>query len=970
MAAIATAYDIRRTTKGKNGTQRQNTTNNKLMKKLILSVAALFATASLSAQQLMPIPADLELRTGTLENGMTYYIRHNEKPKGQADFYILHNVGAIQEDDNQQGLAHFLEHMAFNGTKNLPGKTLIEYLEKVGVKFGANLNAATSWDYTIYLMKDVPVTREGVIDTALLVLHDWSSFIALEPEEMDAERGVIMNELRQRDGASWRSSINLIKTLLKDTKYEERNLIGYLDGLKSFSHDDLASFYHKWYRPDYQAVMIAGDIDVDLVESKLQALMSDIPAPGADAAQKDVITVPDNEETRVSVFADKEMQMSNIQIYDKRAPIFPEEFNNTVQKEFVDVMMAYIDNMGNARLQEMTMKPDAPFTIAQVGNGSVGICPTLEATSFVAVAHEGRMAEAAEAIFTEAERIRRHGFTPSEFERAQNELLRRAERKYTNRNDRLNGEFINMYRDNFLKNSAMPDAETEWQIDSMLIMQTPLDMVNKLCEELISADGKNRVIVVNVPEKEGVVNPTEDEIVAIMNRVLASEIAAFEDNSVKEPLIAPKTKLKGSRTAKSAVNNSLETTEWTLKNGIRVVVKPTQFKADEVLFRVNAEGGASLLSDEDYYTGKFLPVVVSMSGVSKFSSTDLRKQLAGKTANINLPVEDYDHGMSGNCSPKDLETLLQLTYLYFTQPRFNEDDFNTMINQYNAYVENTLTNPDYIAEDAVIKTLYGNSPRRSILSPEVLAKVKFDRLQNVFDALYSNAADFRFTFVGNVDPETLKPLVEKYLGSLPVSKKHLSAKDDGVRMVSGEVVNDFKARMQQPKVAVNRIFWGKEDYSLKNRLTMNFLAQALSSRYLISVREEKGGTYGVHVSGEVNDQPYEHYMIRIQFDTDEVMADELNEIIMAEIQKIADEGPLTEDIEKNREFLVKNWGNVLEQNNGWISVLNSWYEHGENNVEAYMDTLKRITGEDVQNLAKKILADGNMTLVIMRPEAE
>ncbi|MCH5330042.1 MAG: insulinase family protein [Alistipes sp.] len=932
-----------------------------------MAVAAAIIAATASAQ-MQPIPADPQLRTGKLENGMTYYIRHNEKPKGQADFYILHNVGAIQEDDNQQGLAHFLEHMAFNGTKNLPGKTLIEYLEKVGVKFGANLNAATSWDYTIYLMKDVPVHRESIIDTALLVLHDWSQFIALEPEEMDAERGVIMNELRQRDGASWRSTINMLKTVAKGTKYEERNLIGYLDGLKSFNHDDLSSFYHKWYRPDYQAVMIAGDVDVDLVENKLKALMADIPAPAADAARKDVIVIPDNEEPVISIFTDKEMPYSQILIFDKRSPMLPQQFNNTVQKEMLEVITEYIDRMGDLRFQEMAMKPDAPFTRASIGNGSFGICPTLEVTSFSAMAQEGRLEEAAEALFTEAERIRRHGFTAGEFERAQNELLRSAERKYTNRNDRNNGEFISVYQNNFQHNTAMPDAETEWQIDSMLITQVNLDIINQFCSQLISADGKNRVIVVNAPEKEGLENPSESQILNIMNEVAASEIAAFEDNSVKEPLIDGKVKLKGSKVKKTENSQVPGTVEWTLKNGVKVVVKPTQFKADEVLFSAVAEGGTSIIADDDFYTASFLPVIASMSGVSKFPMVDLRKQLSGKTANIGLSVEEYEHGMGGSCSPKDVETLLQLLYLRFTDPRFDEGDLNTVIKQYTTAIENMLTNPDYISEEAVSKTLYNDNMRKRIISLEAINGIRFDRLPAVYRTLYNNAADFRFTFVGNVDTETLKPLVEKYIGSLPVSKQHSAAKDDGVRAAEGTVINDFKAPMLQPKVSVNRIFTGKIPYTLKNRLVMSFLSQALSSRYLISVREEKGGSYGVHVSGSLEDKPFEQYAMRIQFDTDDTMADELNEIIMDEIRKIADEGPLPEDIEKHREYLVKSWGNTLEQNGGWRMIINNWYDYNEDYIENYLDTVKGISYDDVRELAKKILADGNMTLVMMRPQ--
>lgn len=943
------------------------------MKKLFLSAVALVMALSVSAQgmEMQPIPADKDVRVGKLPNGMTYYLRHNEKPKSQADFYILHDVGAIQEADNQQGLAHFLEHMAFNGTKNLPGKMLIEYLEKVGVKFGANLNAGTGWDYTRYMMKDVPTVREGIIDSALLILHDWSHFITLAPSEIDSERGVIMEELRTRDGASWRSTINLIKNIAKGTKYEERNLIGYLDGLKNFSHSDLESFYHTWYRPDYQAIVVVGDIDVDKVEDKIKNLMSDIPAPDANAPTKEVIKVPDNDEPIISVFTDKEMPYSSIQIGCKHEPMMPKQFNNTVQKEMLDVVTSYITRMGNARFQEMAMKPDAPFIQANIGYGSVGICPSLETTMFTAQAQEGKIATAAEAIFTEMERIRRHGFTPSEFERAQNDLLRAAERKYTNRNDRKNGEYVDIYIDNYRENTAMPDAETEWQIDSMLIKQIPLEIVNQMCGQLVSLD-KNLVVIVNAPEKEGLANPSEADILAISKSVAAADIAAYEDNAVKEPLIAENTVLKGSKVKKTTENEVLGTTEWQLANGIRVIVKPTKVKADEVLLQVYSDGGLSTLSDADYYTGNFLPSVIAMSGISKFSMTDLRKQLSGKTANVMLSVNDYDNGMRGNCSPKDLETMLQLLYLNFTQPRFDQDDFNTMIRQYRSYVENLLTNPDYISEAAVQKTLYGNNMRRAILSLEMLDSIDFDRLQPVFDALYRNAANFRFTFVGNVDLATLKPLVEKYIGSLPVSKNKkdiLGFMDDGVRTAKGNVVNDFKAAMQQPKVSVNRIFTGEIPFTLENKVAMTFLSQALSSRYLISIREEKGGTYGVQVQGHLDGIPFNTYELNIAFDTNEQMADELSEIVLAELKKIAEQGPLAEDIEKTREFLLKNWKNTLEQNNGLKTILNSWYNYGLDYMNNYENTVRNFKYEDVQKLAQKILADGNMTYVVMRPEA-
>lgn len=940
------------------------------MKRLFLFVVAVITAASVSAQfnPMQPIEADKDVRVGKLENGLTYYIRHNEKPKGQAHFYILHDVGAIQEDDNQQGLAHFLEHMAFNGTKNLPGKQLINYLESVGVKFGYNLNAGTSWDYTEYQLRDVPTSRQAIVDSALLILHDWSHFIALKPAEIDSERGVIKEELRTRDGASWRSTINMIKTVARGTKYEHRNLIGHLEGLQNFSPSDLESFYRKWYRPELQAVVVVGDIDVDYIENKLTSLMSDIPASPADAAQKEVIVVPNNEAPIVSIFTDPEMNASSVRYIFKRGNLVPKQYANTGYAEMMNIVSMLMTQMGNARLSEIAMKPNAPFTGAGMSNGSFGICPTFESFSVAAQSQDGKLPAAFEAIATEVERIRRHGFTPGEFERAQNNLLRSCERAYNNRNDRKNGEYVEIYLNNFRENTPMPDAKTEWQLDSMIIKNLNVDVINQLASKLITPT--NQVVIVNAPEREGLVNPTEAEILSIIQKVAGAEIEPYKDNVVKEPLIAEGVELKGSPVVKTKLNEKLGTTEWTLANGARVIVKPSTLKADEVLMRAYSEGGFSLLSDEDYYTGLFIPTVTSMSGVSKFSRTDLRKQLSGKAASVHLNGGEYEHGINGSCSPKDMETMLQLLYLNVTAPRFNKDDFNTIMKQYRAYVDNLKTNPDFIASSEEEKTLYGNNPRRQPLSMELLDKVNFERMDEVFAQLFSNSGNFTYTFVGNVELETLRPLVEKYIGSLPAAKKGLSFVDDGVRYAKGEVVNDFKAPMQQPKVSVARIYTGKAKATLKNRLTMSFLTQALNSRYLISIREEKGGTYGVRVSGGFEDAPFETYQLRVQFDTNEKQADELSEIVLKEIQKIAAEGPLAEDIEKTREFYVKEWSNTLEQNAGWMRVIRTWYESGIDQYGTYEDIIKNLKYSDVQKLAKKILKDNNMVYVVMRPEAK
>lgn len=943
------------------------------MRKLFLSVFAAVVAFTAVAQQRVNgpapefIPNDPAVRTGQLENGMKYYIRHNDKQKGLADFYIIHNVGAIQEDDNQQGLAHFLEHMAFNGTNNLPGKMLIEWCEKVGIKFGANLNAGTSWDYTQYLIKDVPVSRQGVVDTAMLILHDWSHFITLDHDEIDKERGVIQEELRTRDGASWRSTINLLKTLFKGTKYEHRNLIGHLDGLQSFTYDDIKSFYDKWYRPDYQAVVIVGDIDAEKVEAQVKSLMADIPAPAADAATKEVIIVPDNKEPIVSIFEDPEMLESDISLFIKR-PALPDYVRNTVQAEMLSLINSLGGTMANARLSEIAMKPNAPFTNAHIGNGGVGICPTLDGLTVGVGTKDGELMKGFEAALVELERIRRHGFTEGEFERAKAQVLRREEQAYNNRNDRMNGQYVNRYLSAFRRNSAFPDAELEWKMDSAIIAQLPLVAINQTFASYIT--DHNNVVIVNAPKKEGVVNPTEAQILEAIAKVKGSEIAPYQDNTVKEPLIAPNAKLKGSKVKKSGANATLGTTEWILKNGVKVVVKPTTFKADEVQIQMVSQAGISCLSDEDYNTGKYLSLVTSQMGLSKFSATELRKQLSGKSASTAVAPDDYTTAVYGNGSPKDLETILQLLYLRFTDPRFNEDDFNTVLGQYISYVENITTNPDYVASSEQLKSLYGNNPRRQQISTEVLKSINFDRVAPIYRQLLSNAADFTVYIVGNVDLATLKPLVEKYIGSLPAKKKKLTKRvDDGVRYATGEVINDFKAPMQQPKVSVCRFYTGDIEFNLENTVTATFLKDILRSRYTTSIREEKGGTYGVSVGCSVDPYYTPTYQFAIQFDTNETMADELSEIVVAEIKELAANGPKAEDLNKVREYLIKEWNNRLVQNGAWMSYIRHFYTYGEdmNRVANYENIVKSMTGEKIAAMAAKILADNNMTYVVMRP---
>lgn len=941
------------------------------MRKLFFAfVALMIGVTSICAQDPMaPLPMDPAVRVGKLDNGLTYYIRHNEKPKGQASFYIYHDVGAVQEEDDQQGLAHFLEHMAFNGTKNLPGKQMIEYLETIGVQFGYNLNAFTSWDCTEYMIKDCPTAREGVVDTALLVLHDWSQFIALQPEEIDSERGVIKEELRTRDGAGLRAQNDMIKNLFKGSIYEQRNLIGYLEGLESFDHTALENFYHKWYRPEYQAIVIVGDVDVDQIEAKIKTIMADIPASPADAAQKEVIMIPPTVEPIISVFSDPELTQSSVMMFARREAL-PKELKGTIVGYSTDLIFSFVMQMMSERFDEIAQKADAPILGGGMSEGNFGICPTMDATMFTATAHEGRIIDAFRTIYTEMERMRRHGFTAGEFERAQQEILRYAERQYTNRNDVKNDEYAQRYLDHYAQGTTMMDAETEWQFDQMLINNITVDDINAAYSQLVKPN-ENMVILARSPKKEGLVIPTNEEILAVIAEVSAAEIEPYADNTVKKPLIDPAKKLKGSAVKATATNESLGFTEWTLKNGIKVVVRPSTLKADEVQISAVSKGGCSMLTDEEYYQGAFLGMVMGQSGISEFSANELNKQLAGKSAWASLGVDSYEHRVNGGGSPKDIETILQLMYLNFTSPRFDETDLQNMKNMYVPYFQNMESDPNYIAGKEFSKTLYGDHVRRQITSAAQIEAINIPALQTVHSKLYGYADDFRFVIVGNVDLNTLKPLVEKYIGSLPTSKKvEYAVVDDGVRFAEGKVVNDFKTVMQQPKVSVRLVYTGDMEDNAKNRLIVDLLSRALDSRYMISIREEKGGTYGVSVQGSIEEYPKEKYFMAIVFDTNEQLADELVEICDAEIKKIAEEGPLADDIAKSKEFLQKNYSNVLENNGGWMSAIYRWYEEGYNYKDEYLGVLESVTSDDVKAFAAQMLEDGNRTLVVMRPEAQ
>ncbi len=934
------------------------------MKKLILMAALMLVSMTGALAQFNPyeqVPDDPEVRKGVLDNGLTYYIRHNAKPENQAEFYIFHNVGAIQEEDAQQGLAHFTEHMAFNGTKNFPGKRLIEWAESIGVKFGYNLNAATGLDITYYNMSNVPLTREGIIDSALLVLHDWSYFISMEPEEIDKERGVIVEELRTHNSADWRVYEKSLPYIYGDSKYSQRNLIGYESGLRSFAHNEIKDFYHRWYRTDLQTLVVVGDFDVDMMEAKIKTVMADIPKV-ENPEEKITYFIPENEEPIVGVITDPELTSSSVQLIIKRDSNEP-EINKTMIVQIYNALDFFISSITNERLRDIAQKPNAPFTSASISNGNLTVAHDMISAS--ANAREGETLKAFEALYTEIERVTRYGFTESELERAKERILRSVEQSYDRRNDRRNNEFPWVYINNFKDNTPMPSAEKEYELDKMIFGMIELPMLNEFAQK-----GRfvrdNQVVLVNAPEKEGTYIPTVADIEAVIEKVRNAEIEAPVDNTVKEPLIPEGTKLKGSKVKKSETDR-FGATVWTLKNGVKVVVKPTDFKADEITLSIDAMGGSSNLPQEMLTSADVYGAYKSMAGVGKFSATELRKQLTGKVASVSPYLGSYSNGFHGTASTKDLETLMQLVYLNFTSPRYDESDYGVVMDRLKTQFLNLRSNPMVALQENLTNTIYNNNPRRRMMTYERLDEAKFEDIQKIDQALFSDPDEFVFTFVGSINIDEFKPLVEKYIGSLKKSNKSLSWVDDGVRIPHGVIENRFTTPMQAPKTTIVYVYNGQIAYTMKNSLLFDALSQILNIRYLESIREEKGGTYSVATIADIEFTPVESYTILITFDTDPAMADELTEIVELEMRKIAENGVRAEDLSKVKEYINKKYPDDIKQNGYWRGAISTLHTSGHDFISGYLEEMNSITNEDLQTLAKTIIEEGNIVKIIMDP---
>ncbi|MDD6669794.1 MAG: insulinase family protein [Bacteroidales bacterium] len=936
------------------------------MKKLLLAAIALLFVLPAFGQQLQPLPTDSTIRIGKLENGMTYYIRQNDKPAKRCEFYLATNVGAFQEEDDQDGLAHFLEHMCFNGTKNFPGKGILNYLQSIGAEFGGNINAATGLEQTTYMLNNIPLEKAGVVDSCLLIMHDYSHFVTCDPKEIDAERGVIIEEKRTRNNAGWRNFMRFNQFIFAGTPYAKRTLIGSEEQLKTFKPESLTSFYHTWYRPDMQALIVVGDINVDEIEGKIKQIFSDIPKAENPKA-KPVVKIPDNDKPLIGIATDKEATSSNIDVLWKSEPT-PLEYRNTLQGGVLPEIMKSILYYGmQERFNDIKAQPDAPFFngdlyVDQVSN----YC---EATQASVSFKDGEYARAFRALLVEVEKLKRYGFTAGEYERATTKLISELEKEATAAETRKNPDFIRPILQHFFQNETLLDPQTELQYAQMICQQLPLDMFNGVVKQLITDN--NMVVFYTGPEREGLTNPTEAELQAIIEEVKASEIAAPVEETSNEPLLDA-SQLAGGKltTVKELGKGQYGAAEWTLDNGTKVVYLKTDYKKDQVLINYVKQGGASLVDVADIPSldGDIWYLYTTNKGVADIPGTKLKKMLAGKNVQVTPYIEQLESGISASTTPKDIETAFQLIYLNYTKQRFDADEFNIGLSQIKSLLPNLEKQPDFVAQQLLYKSLYCNNPRRQIISSETVDKISLATLEKVYKQLFNGADGATLYVVGNVDEQTLRPLVEKYIGSIEKGKKAVKWVDNNIESPKGKTVVHEPVQMETPKCKCYVIYNALAPYSVENAVLLEAANYILDMTYTETLREEEGGTYGAGVVANCNDKPKERHRLLVTFDTNVQQAPRLLELVREGINGILEKGITDDQFSKTVENLKKNIPEKHISNSYWSKVLKIAAEDGYDYDAQYQAAVDGITKDKIVKALKTIIDAGNELEFMIYPK--
>jgi zinc protease len=903
------------------------------------------------------IPNDPAVRRGRFANGLTYYVKHNAKPADRAELRLVVNAGSILEDEDQRGLAHFVEHMAFNGTKNFPKNEIVSFIESIGMRFGADLNASTSFDETIYMLQ-VPTDKAEVLDRAMLVLEDWAHNVSFDPKEIDKERGVVMEEWRLRRGAGARLQEKQFPVLLAGSRYVTRLPIGTTDVIQHAKPDRLIKFYKDWYRPDLMAVIAVGDFDTAAMEARIRTRFEPIPAVRR-PTPRPAYGVPARTSPATVIASDPEVPLTQVGVYN----LMPTRDQSTIGDYRRQIVEGLFASMLSARFSEIAQKPDAPFLGASAGRGA--IVRTAEGSVLSAAVKDNGVDRGLEALFVEADRVAKFGFTATELDRQKTAMARRLERAVIEKDNQESADLAAEYGRNFLEGEPMPGIVYENELYTRFLPEITLDELNALARTW--SPDRSRVVMVSAPEKPGVTLPTDAQLQAVIAGAAGKATTAYADTATASPLVA--TSPTPGTIAKTTTHDASGITEWTLSNGVTVVLKPTTFKQDEIVFRAFRYGGSSLASDADFISASTAAQVIANGGLGSMSLIDLRKALSGVIASASPSISSYEEGLGGGGSPKDLETLFQLIYARFTEPRADPEIFNVMREQTKAALANQDAQPEFAFSKALTSALYGDHLRMQPMTPATVDRMSLDTSMAFYKARFADASGFTFVFVGSFDPARIRPLVERYLASLPSTNGHETWKDVGIQ-TARETVERRVTKGIEPKSQTRIVFTGPFEYDQPHRTAIRAMAQILEGRLRNALREDLGGTYSVGVSPSYAKIPHPEYMLSIAFGSDPARADALAARVFDEIAKLKAEGPSVRDLSDTKETLVRDFEAGSKQNGYLLTQIVGRYQTGED-VDSFFqiaDTYRALTAADIQNAAKEYLNTQRYVKVVLVPE--
>lgn len=936
-------------------------------KKITMSVAGLVAfglSALARVDMNAPLPMDTAYTIGQLENGITYYLRHNEEPKDRASFYIMRKAGALLEEDNQDGLAHFLEHMAFNGTMNFPGKGIISTLERYGVAFGRNINAYTAQNETVYNISDVPTTDPALLDTCLLVLHDWSYYLTLDPKEIDEERGVITEEWRSRRDARARINEQTRPVLFKGSMYAVRDVIGSLDVIQNFKPETIREFYHKWYRTDLEAIAVIGDIDVAAMEARIKEMFSSIPAVENPAPKPEYFEVPEHDETYYVLATDPEISATNISIRTFARDTASADYKKTAAYMRASLLEGLYNSMVSNRIKEIMQKNDAPFLGASFGVS--GFVPGYTGFTISTRPRPNEEARALAAVMTEYERVRRYGFSDDELRPIIANTLAGLENSYKRKDKISNESHMGDVKSHFIQDANIISFDTYYELMNEILPSITASEVSALAPRLDST--RNRIFTITGPAA-GEDFLTEARMHEIIDSVRGADIKPYDYQTVDTDLLDSVP--AGGRIVKTRRLQRFDATEWSLSNGAKVIFRKADYEKDVVSLVGFSWGGTSL------YDAGMLPAagtaasMVQAFGVGDHKPLDLQKVLTGNTASAEAGIGSLSETVSGSCAPKDLETMFQLVYMKFEHPRYDEDLFNTIMERQRISYERGKNLPQKQMSDSLTRILANYNSRALTLDSAYLDAITLDRVREVYEDRLKDASDFTFFIVGDVDADSIRPYVETYLGSLKSINRKETWRDNKVRMPKGKTERTIALELSTPKSTVLTVLRNtKMKYNRRNNLLMDILEGVLQLRYTENIREKEGGTYGVSVSGSSDCRPYTCYSLSMQFECDPDRVADLKPLLYVEIEKLADEAPTREEFDKVVKNMVKNHEQSKPHNRYWMNVLQNYYINGDDITDSsYIDDIiNRLTPRDLQKFARDYFKDLDIVDITFVPK--